>query len=127
MKEYDLQKEEAEVKKRNLGLSRGADSVFPALVGSLAVLADELNKHLAYWNNSFVAQSKGIPVQVFLAGGSAVLPGLAPFLSSHLGISVMVANPWITSLSFKEEVPELSLSEALRFAPAIGLGLRSFV
>lgn len=126
-KEYNLSYQEAEVKKRDLGLTRGQDSVFPALVGSLAVLADELNKHLSYWNNSFIAQSKDMPVQVFLAGGSSVLPGLAPFLSSHLGISVSVANPWITSLSFRESVPDLSLGDALRFAPAIGLGLRSFV
>lgn len=126
-KEYNLPREEAEIKKRNLGLARGQDSVFPALVGSLAVLADELNKHLSYWNDGFVVQSKGIPVQVFLAGGSSLLPGLAPFLSSHLGISVTVANPWITSLSFDESVPDLNLGDALRFAPAIGLGLRSFV
>jgi type IV pilus assembly protein PilM len=131
-KEYNLSEEAAETKKRKTGLLREGESVFPAMVGPLSVLTDELAKVVLYWQKSMknVSPTEGVENpsgMIIFSGGEASLPGLIDFLSVQFEIPLVLGNPWENVLSPETEVPDLFLKEALRYAPAIGLSLRSLI
>lgn len=131
-KEYGFSEEEAEAKKRKNGLLREKESVFPAMVGPLSVLTDELAKVTLYWQKNmknFLAPEANklqTPVgMIIFSGGEASLPGLIDFLSVQFEMPLFLGNPWENVLVPEVEVPDIFLKDALRYAPAIGLALRS--
>lgn len=131
-KEYGLSEEEAETKKRQTGLLRENESILPAMVGPLSVLSDELAKVVLYWQKnmkSFLspeAQKMQTPLgMIIFSGGEASLPGLMDFLSVQFEMPLLLGNPWENVFSADTEVPDIFLKDALRYAPAIGLALRS--
>ncbi len=128
-KELKISREEAEKMKIAHGLSRKGDNsaVFSALIALTSVLKDEMVRHVGYWNTRVERGEVlgGAITRAYLAGGQATLPGLAEYLSSHLGVPVSLGNPWVNVAPVKEVLPDLTLNEALRYGTAIGLALRS--
>ena len=112
---------------------RENESILSAMVGPLSVLTDELAKVVLYWQKnmkSFLspeAQKSQTPVgMIIFSGGEASLPGLIDFLSVQFELPLSLGNPWENVISTEVEVPDIFLKDALRYAPAVGLALRSF-
>jgi type IV pilus assembly protein PilM len=131
-KEYGLSEEEAEAKKRQTGLLRENESILPAMVGPLSVLTDELAKVVLYWQKNMknfmaqeIKQEQAPRGMIIFTGGEASLPGLIDFLSVQFELPLSLGNPWENVLSPEVEVPDIFLKDALRYASAIGLALRS--
>lgn len=128
-KELNISREEAEKIKVDHGLSRKSDNlpVFNALISLASVLKDEIVRHSGYWNSRVERReaSGGTITRAYLAGGQASLPGLAEYLSAHLGFAVSVGDPWVNVTPVSVVMPDLTLNEALRYGTAIGLALRS--
>jgi len=128
-KELKVSREEAEKLKVTHGLSRKGENkaVFSALIALVSVLKDELVRHVGYWNTRVErGEILGGPItRAYLAGGQATLPGLAEYLSAHLGIAVSLGNPWVNVASVEEVLPDITRNDALRYATSIGLALRS--
>lgn len=98
--------------------------VFKAISGVLVDLANELRMSLDYYSNRY---SKA-PERVYLCGGTAKMPKLDEFLSSELGIPVVVADP-ITNL--RMNVPAASPQYLKEISPlltvCIGLAIRDMI
>jgi type IV pilus assembly protein PilM len=107
------------------GLPSGVDGrALEALVGGAAEeLAVEFNRQLSFfWNAS--GADDGIE-QIFIAGGTARLPGLIESLGIHTGLPCAVLDP-LRGLDVGEGFDKDFLAEmAPSVAVAIGLGLRT--
>jgi len=88
-----------------------------ALATQLGTITNEMRRVMKYYQDRGHERR---PIQmVMLAGGSASMPGLVEYLSTQLGIPVIIADPW-TGLEFKN-VQHVSKHEAPAYTTAIGL------
>ncbi len=118
---------EAENLKREFGLQKNSEheELFAILLTNIAILRDEINKHLIYWHTH--PDESGTPrpeiTKILLLGGDSNLPGLPEYLSASLRIVVEIGDVW-TNVSLPERgIPELSRADSLGYATAIGLAL----
>jgi type IV pilus assembly protein PilM len=91
----------------------------------LSELVQELRRSLDYYRG----KAGDAPVhEIWLTGGSAKLPNLAPFIESELGIPTRVASPFqfarVTSKNFS---PDYLDNSASLFTIAVGLGTRDVI
>jgi len=103
--------------------------IFEALVPALVDLIQQIKRHLDYYQTH--ASHEHLPLngrgvsKILLCGGGANLKGLPDLLSLELNLPVELANPWINILPENQiGVAELSSSESLKYATALGLALR---
>ena len=119
--------EEAEEVKHEKGISGGEnDDLNLAVMSKIAVLQDELYRHLSYWNTHGDELGKKRPPveKIVLCGGDSNLVGFGEYLSWGLGLPVEVANVMVNVNTLDVYVPEISFNDSLRYATAIGLALR---
>lgn len=95
-----------------------------AVMSSLSILRDEVNKLYIYWHTHRESEMDSGKIKgIFLSGGGANLKGLQEYLSAGLRINVEVANPWVNVGSFDDRIPEISYHRSLGYASVIGLAL----
>lgn len=118
---------EAEEAKKQKGLSKdpASQAVFNAILPVVSAVADEIERHVLFWNTHAEHVHKSSPEisKIILSGGDANLIGLPEYLSRTLKLPVETGNPWINISSFEDYIPEIKSNEALAFSAAIGLGL----
>lgn len=115
-------KEERGIKKRS------EEELFFVLAPIISLLRDEINKFQIYWDTrkeEFGGDRPQIK-QVFLCGGDSNIPGLIDYLSSGSETIYRLANPWVNTTNFDEDIPEINSKESLRYSSVIGLALRNF-
>lgn len=109
-----LDPKQAEQYKRTYGLDEQQfeGKIRELLLPSVKILVSEIRKA----NQFFANQYPGEAVQrILLAGGSAQLPGLVQFITSELGLEVLIAAPFASASG---EIPE---SNHTAFSICMGL------
>lgn len=127
-KALNIEYPEAEKIKMTQGLLRSDSNkpAFEAMIPVISAIRDEIERHTAFWLNQ--GEDKEVKLEhIILTGGQSSLPGLAEYLSSHIGCPVTINNPWIKVFPKEELVSGLSFNQSLRYATAIGLALRNFI
>ncbi len=126
-KHFSVSMEEAEKMKHDFGLDRNAEhqDLFALLLNNVAVLRDEINKHFIYWHTHPDENGNARPTieEIVLVGGGSNLAGLPDYLSASLRVKTSVANIWTNVTMPVGGVPELSRSESVGYATAVGLSL----
>ncbi|MBI2023977.1 type IV pilus assembly protein PilM [Candidatus Giovannonibacteria bacterium] len=116
------------IKKEN-GFVRTKENqeVFNSILPIISAIRDEISRHLLYWQNhaSHVHYPNPEVSKIYLCGGDSNLTGLTEYFSYELKIPVLLANPWVNITSFDDYIPEITLTESLTYATALGLALRS--
>lgn len=125
-KYFSVGTEEAERIKNEKGITKSeSDKEFAgAVMASLSILRDEVNKLYIYWHTHREDESTERKInKIFLSGGGANLKGLDEYLSAGLRVDVEVANPWVNLNSFDDYIPDIPYNRALGYASVIGLAL----
>lgn len=117
--------EEAEKIKREKGISPEGE-MFATLTPSVALVRDEVVRHLSYWQTHDDDYGKKRPIieKVYLCGGGANLVGIVEFLSGGLSIPVEPANAFANINRLDTYVPPISFDDSLRYTTSLGLALR---
>ncbi|MBI5816958.1 MAG: type IV pilus assembly protein PilM [Candidatus Yonathbacteria bacterium] len=127
-KQFGITTEEAEKIKKEQGFAKNKDTqeIFLALMSTISILKDEINKHYAYWNTHLDQDGKKRPniEKVLLCGGDSNLVGFTDYLLSGLQTEIELANTMINVNTFDRYIPEIEFSDSLSYATAIGLALR---
>lgn len=114
-----LPAQQAEEYKRAYGLDQTKleGKVAAALVSVVDIIVGEIRKALQFFSTSHA----NLPIQtMFLSGGGAYLPGLAPHLAQVLSTEVIMANP-LENIAVKKD---LTIPTNLgAFVPAIGMAM----
>ncbi len=113
-KKLDIAKEEAEKKKKELGVHGKTREV---LLESLEKVVQEIKNAESYYNREFGENIE----KIILVGGSSLIPGLLDYFKEELGENVEIPDP-LERLKITEKIGE---EEALLYANAIGLSLRA--
>lgn len=126
-KELNISYDEAEKVKREKGLlgTGGGEGFAPALSPIISALRDEIRRSYSYWQthtDSYGRKRKNIE-KIYLCGGDANLPGFSEYLATGLDAPVSLANVFVNVNTLTAYVPEISFSDSLRYATAIGLAL----
>lgn len=118
---------EAENLKREFGLQRNSahEEIFAILLTNVAILRDEINKHLIYWHTHPDEEGNPRPeiTKVILVGGDSNLPGLPEYLSATLRIEAVAGNIWTNVSLPSHGIPELPRAASLSYGTSIGLAL----
>ncbi len=126
-KHFSIGMPEAEAMKRQFGLTKNSpeQDLFSLLLNNVAVLRDEINKHFIYWHTHPDENGAARPMieEIVLVGGDSNLAGFPEYLSASLRVKTTVANVWANVQMPESGVPELSRSDSLGYATAIGLSL----
>ncbi len=129
-KNFKISFAEAEKKKKECGLQRGAKNteIFAVLLNVVSVLRDEIMKHFLYWHTHKDEEGKDRPPikKIILCGGDSSLIGLTDYLSISLKTNVELANVWVNMFNIERNIPEISFNESLAIASALGLALGDF-
>lgn len=112
--------EQAENAKLGKEVGVAWDSIVPALESISRELSLEVQRTFDYFASTADSERIG---KIVLAGGCALLPGLADYLSSTWGIPVQVARPF-ERIEVADAHTELVASAGPALAVAVGLGLR---
>ncbi len=128
-KYLNISLEEAEKVKREKGVSGGDnsnDELYLMLVSVISTLRDELHRHYTYWqtHNDDYGKKRPPIEKIYLCGGDANLAGFVGYLATGLEVPAVLSNVMINVNSLDLYVPEISFSDSLRYATAIGLALR---
>jgi len=125
-KHFSISTEEAYSMKneRKVSKSAGDKEFFQAILPTISIIRDEINKLYIYWHTHGTEERGGGKIKkIVMCGGGANLIGLSDYLSASLKIKVELANPWCNVNSFKYYIPEIPFNEALGYASVIGLAL----
>ncbi len=121
VRQYGFTFEEAEIKKRNGDLPE--DYVGTVLQPFVETLAIEVERALKFF---FTSTPHNRVDAIFLAGGTASLPGLAETIAQHTSVQCQTINPF-DGMGFNKRVNKGKLSrEAASYLTACGLALRGF-
>ncbi|MBI1957594.1 MAG: pilus assembly protein PilM [Candidatus Niyogibacteria bacterium] len=129
MKALGVSASEAERTKKEKGMIKGKknDAVFNALFPIVAAVADEIQRHVLFWNTHAEHAHQAHPQisKIILCGGDANLIGFKEYLAQKLRLPVFMGNVWQNVSAFDEYVPEIPFNESLGFAVAVGMALRA--
>lgn len=121
-RQYGFSQEEAEVKKRNAELPED----YPAVV--LKPFVDSMTQEVARALQFFFTSTPFHRVDhIFLAGGSAPLPGLVEAITAHTGCACTLANPFDGMQTGSNVRLQKMAREAPSYLTACGLALRRFL
>lgn len=129
-KQMSIPLEEAKKVKKEKGFIKenSNDNLFFAMMNTVSVLKDEMNKYLVYWhthkNNQKEGKIKRKVEKIILCGSSGSLRGLDDYLSLSIGLKVERANVWKNIFSLDNFVPDMDFNTSLEYAAAIGLAMR---
>ncbi|MDP3685772.1 MAG: type IV pilus assembly protein PilM [bacterium] len=120
-----LSLDEAEMRKRQEGMTTPDSTLREALAEALVPIIQEIQRTLQYHETHTGRAVR----ELYLAGGSAQLPGIVEYLTQKVGLNVQVGDPWATrAIRFPDAVPEPSRSRMTEargaLATVVGLALR---
>jgi type IV pilus assembly protein PilM len=118
---YGLSFAEAEVKKCQGSLAHDYEA--SVLIPYIDGMVQEMGRSLQFFFNSTQYNKVN---QVFLAGGSALLPGLALAVAGHVQVPCSVVNPFEGMALGSSVKRSEALQEAPSYLRACGLALRRF-
>jgi len=127
-KHFSISRDEAYRMKneKKISKSAGDKEFFQAVLSTISIVRDEINKLYIYWHTHGMKEKGGSKIEkIIMCGGGANLSGLSDYLSASLKIKVEMANPWRNVNSFENYIPEIPFNEALGYTSVIGLALRS--
>lgn len=129
-KSFNVSAEEAENMKKEYGLKRNATNkeISPVLLGGVAILRDEVQKHFLYWHTHKDEDGRNNPPirEIILCGGDSNLIGLPEYFAISTKNKVEMGNVWINIVNTEKYIPDISFKRALSFAASIGLALGDF-
>ncbi len=100
-----------------------------ALMPTVSVLRDEVNKIYNYWNTRQTNEEIGPrePInQLIVCGGQATLPGLVEYLAASFTVPINLGDVWTNVLPVGQITPPITLNQSQKYATAIGLALRQY-
>ncbi|MFA6536460.1 MAG: pilus assembly protein PilM [Candidatus Paceibacterota bacterium] len=99
--------------------------VFASLTTVLAALKDEISRIMIYWNSHEKIHNRVEQdiSRVVFCGQDSAIPGFDVYMRAALGVEVAVGNVWLNAFDFDDCIPDISQSESLNYATAIGLAL----
>jgi len=97
------------------------EDVFFAMANIVSVMRDQIIKLQEFWRGK--ENGANNISSLILCGFPAALDGFAHYLEMSTEITSKVANVWENAISLDHQVPTVPFSEALDYAPAIGLAL----
>lgn len=117
--------DQAEEYKRTYGLdsTQLEGKITAAIKPIFDVITGEVQRALAYWAGK---HADNTIKRIVVAGGSAKLPGLIPYLADATGLEGQVGDPW-TGLSFNPSLGREFKDEGPVYAIAVGLALKELV
>ena len=125
-KKLNVTREEAERLKNEEGIVGSGNKTAEAMMGTIAALRDEIQRHFVYWHTH--TEAAGLPHRpietIVLCGGNANVRGLPAFLSQTMRARVELAEVWQNAFSLSDYVPPIPHNQSLRFATVAGLALR---
>ncbi|MFC1802018.1 pilus assembly protein PilM [Patescibacteria group bacterium] len=128
-RQLNISREEAEKIKIEKGLinTKQNKDIFEAMLGTVSVLKDEINKYYSYWcgYQKDGGKSKECIKKIIFCGEEASLKGLSEYLSSGVNIPIEIANVWVNTNVLDKEVPEINFNNSLGYSTAVGLALES--
>lgn len=126
-KSFSINAAEAEIMKNERMISKSNEDkdFFDAVMSSIAILRDEINKLYIYWHTQDEERKEKKVEKIILTGGGANLRGLSDYLSASLRLNVEIGNPWRNVNSFDRYIPPIPFNEALGYTPVIGLALKA--
>jgi Tfp pilus assembly PilM family ATPase len=92
---------------------------FLALGNAISVIRDEIERVIIYWHTH--DEKNGAVEKIILSGSNANMPGLAEYLEESLRVKVEKGNVWLNFPRYKDEVPEIPLTDSLSFSPLLGI------
>ncbi|MEK7558511.1 MAG: pilus assembly protein PilM [Patescibacteria group bacterium] len=126
-KEFGVDAREAEKIKRERGLGQEKENkkIFSAIISTVAIFRDEINKHFIYWHtHKETDQYIRRPIEkLILCGGDSNLHGLIDYLARSLRMKVELANVWGNVSTPLQYIPEIAFRDSLTYATAVGLAL----
>lgn len=128
MKHMKVGEEEAEKIKNKQGFLEGGENtgLHEALMSTVSVFRDELQKHILFWNSPDPDLPRRPLDKAVIVGGNANVKGLPEFLSRSLELPFTTGDVWRNIFSLDEYVPHMPFNESLQYATAVGLAARSF-
>ncbi|MBI2041574.1 MAG: type IV pilus assembly protein PilM [Candidatus Nealsonbacteria bacterium] len=119
-KGLNLEMAEAEKVKKEQGLLRSNNaSVREAILPMIDLIASEIKKI----SQNFYSQEGKRPQKIILAGGTALLPGLADYFSETAGIPAEIANPF-SDLFYPPILNDVLKEIGPAYAVAVGAAMR---
>jgi Tfp pilus assembly PilM family ATPase len=120
--------EEAEEMKKQYGLEQNLENkkVFPMLLDGMAFLRNEISRPFLRWHTRQTDGKKDPIRKIIFCGGSSNLMGLTDYFSASLKTPVILADIWKNIPNKDKNVSELTFSQSLSFAPALGAALGGF-
>lgn len=112
--------ERAEQFKRDFGLSAGSTGQVPQRI---EFMVSSILNEIKYVLNLYYSQANAHIEKIILAGGSAWLPNIVPYLSQTLNVKVYIGDPWARVMYPVDLKPALEQIGS-RFAVAVGLAMR---
>lgn len=129
-KELNIPLEEAEVLKRQYGLTSIGEhsNIFSILANGISVLKDEINRRYVYWHEKKNQLGSFPPIDtIYLCGGHSNLRGLGDYLSTNLKLKVVQVNPWVNCFSLEDVIPSMQYESSMSYVTAIGLALADYI
>ncbi len=128
---FPLNLKEAEFMKRMVGLDKNQEKgreLLDSLRPALAQLKEQIQNYLNFFethpDSHKLHDSAQKISKIILIGGGATLWGLTDWLSSELGLAVILGNPIKGLKAAPGFKLKMSLEDSLSYASAIGLALR---
>lgn len=128
VKTLNVSYDEAEKIKREKGIDpdNTGDELSEAVLSTVSVIRDEINKHQMYWqgHTDDYGKKREAIEKIYLCGGESNLTGFLEYLSSGVASPVELANALQNVNTLDNYIPEINFSDSLRYATALGLALR---
>ncbi len=121
--QFNFEYVQAEEYKRNYGLNANVleGKVATALAPIMDSILTEVRRGIEFYKSKTLMPA---PTRYLLNGDGAMLPGLDTYISSKLGVSAEVADPWLNINVPRKFVDIISKSKP-SFSVAIGLALKN--
>jgi len=115
---------QAEEYKKAYGLDKNVleGKVAQALLSAMDQITAQIQKTIQFYLQKNAALEN--IVRVVLAGGTALMPGLAAYLTGKIGLETVLANPF-AYFDKSQDFPKELLTGSARFATSVGLALRN--
>jgi len=118
-------KEALRIKKTGLSKIKKNKELFYSFLTTMSVLVDEIRRLYDYWHSFKNKNGKaGDKIEkIIICGQNALISRFDEYLSSSIDCRVDIANVWTNVFHTDKYVPNISFSDSLDFAAAIGLAL----
>src|SRR3989344_900204 len=121
---------DANALKKRSGIQQNTEGIPMAeiLLPPLSALRDEIKRYYIDWHTTMEETDRGQEQaeKIILCGEEASVPGLVDYVRGSLKEDVVLGNPWQNVHPLTNYTPDLPRTEALAYATAFGLALRSF-